>query len=93
MKSFADTCWDWSEIKVEIEESLKKIDQGFAGDPAQVEVYVEQLLGAADELKKLRLDLIDHAHLMVPSSRRLKTYRAARVPPLRGARTRRAATS
>ena len=77
MRSFADTCWDWSEIKVEIEESLKKIDQGFAGDPAQVEVYIEQLLGAADDLKTLRLDLIDHAHLMGPLNPGAQTRRAA----------------
>ena len=93
MRSFADTCWDWSEIKVEIEESLKKIDQGFAGDPAQVEVYVEQLLGAAGELEKLRPDLIDHAHLMVPPLVDLEPIEQLGSLPLRGARTRRAATS
>jgi len=68
MKSFADTCWDLSEIKVDIEEALTKIDQGFAGDPAKVEVYLDQLLDAADELRAMREDIINHAHLMVPPS-------------------------
>ena len=61
MKSFADTCWDWSEIKVDMEEALTKIDQGFAGDPAKAEVYLDQLLDAADELRALRSDIINHA--------------------------------
>ncbi|MDG2407319.1 MAG: hypothetical protein P8M25_20985 [Paracoccaceae bacterium] len=68
MKSFADTCWDWSEIKVEIEEALTKIDKGFAGNPATVEVYLDQLLDAAAELKTMRDDIINHAHLLVPPS-------------------------
>jgi hypothetical protein len=80
MKSFADTCWDWSEIKVDMEEALTKIDQGFAGDPATVEVYIEILLDAADELRALRSDIVNHAYLMVP-------------PPAEGAQTRRAVAS
>ena len=67
MKSFADTCWDWSESKVDMEEALTKIDQGFAGDPAKAEVYLDQLLDAADELRAMRSDIINHACLMGPA--------------------------
>ena len=80
MKSFADTCWDWSEIKVDMEDALAKIDKGFAGDPAKAELYIEILLDAADELRALRSDIINHAHLMVP-------------PSSNGAQTRRAVAS
>ena len=68
MKNFADTCWDLSEIKVDIEEALTKIDEGFAGDPAKVDVYIDQLLDAADELRAMREDIINHAQLMVSPS-------------------------
>ena len=68
MKSFSDTCWDWSEIKVEIEDALEKIDRGFSGDPDTVEIYINQLLGEAARLRSLKEDMINHAHLLVPLS-------------------------
>ncbi|MGB1774526.1 MAG: hypothetical protein ACPHJ0_08705 [Arenicellales bacterium] len=74
MKSFADTCWDWSEIKVDMEEALTKIDKGFAGDPAKVEVYLDQLLDAADELRAMRDDIINHACLMGPPPAKKGTH-------------------
>lgn len=66
MKSFADTCWDWSEIKVDMEDAISQIDKGFAGDSAKAELYIEILLDAADELRAMRDDIINHACLMGP---------------------------
>ena len=68
MKSFADTCWDWSEIKVDMEDAIAQIDKGFAGDSAKAEIYIDILLEAADELRAMREDIINHAQLLVPPS-------------------------
>jgi hypothetical protein len=65
MNSFAQTCWDWSAIKVEITTGIEKISEGFAGDPAKVEVYVDQIIGEAEKLADLKADLIHHSRLPV----------------------------
>jgi len=63
MNSFAQTCWDWSAIKVEITDAIEKISEGFAGDPAKVEVYVDQIIGEAEKLADLKADLVLHSRL------------------------------
>lgn len=74
MKSFADTCWDWSEIKVDMEDAISQIDKGFAGDSAKAELYIEILLDAADELRAMRDDIINHACLMGPPPAKKGTH-------------------
>ena len=63
MNTFAQTCWDWSAIKVEITTGIEKISEGFAGDPAKVEVYIDQIVGEAEKLADLKADLIHHSRL------------------------------
>ena len=63
MNTFAQTCWDWSAIKVEITGAIEKISEGFAGDPAKVEVYIDQIIGEAEKLANLKADLILHSRL------------------------------
>lgn len=65
MNTFAQTCWDWSAIKVEITTGIEKISEGFAGDPAKVEVYIDQIIGEAEKLADLKADLIHHSRLPV----------------------------
>ena len=81
MKSFADTCWDWSEIKVDMDDAIAQIDKVFAGDSAKAELYIEILLDAADELRAMRDDIINHACLM------------GRPPAKKGTHSRRAVAS
>jgi hypothetical protein len=51
-----------------MEDAIAQIDKGFAGDSAKAEIYIDILLEAADELRAMREDIINHAQLLVPPS-------------------------